>query len=69
MSSVPSDKVVSFAKGAPYFSPGPQNPGAPAADLRMLRECACHGTFGKMGGALWACLLYTSPSPRDRSLS
>ena len=34
-----------------------------------LRETAPFGPNGESLGFLWSCLLYTSPSPRDATLS
>ena len=44
--------------------------GAPAGDLYIFVEVAGHPIFERDGSNLYIdCLLYTSPSPRDRSLS
>ena len=66
--SMSADTKASDATGKGYVSGAdstcPANNGTPAVSLLELAKAA-----GKSVGAVTTCLLYTSPSPRDRQKS
>ena len=47
-----------------------RNYGAPVSDGRIVVKSEDAKTAaGELDGPVWVCLLYTSPSPRDRTRS